>query len=234
MELDWSAQSPHIRTLFRPWQPGDGYDEATIQAAEERLGIRLPATLRNFYLAWGKRRDLTEQVDYLLHPDQLEMREDTFLFAAENQAVWYGGVPCEALEEADPPVVVGNPDEWLEVMKSGMIWRQSHAHLSGFLDDLTYLHAFCGGAIHGGYTQPTSPPLPAHHIAWLEENWSKAAATPMAFQMVPDPTMKKWPTLYVRDGQAFWTFGPCSLAARDAEAVDEIAQRFQITWATRW
>jgi hypothetical protein len=51
MELDWSAQSPHIRTLFHPWPPGDGYDEATIQVAEARLGLHLPATLRNFYLA---------------------------------------------------------------------------------------------------------------------------------------------------------------------------------------
>ncbi len=48
MEPDWSEQSPHIRTLFRPWQPGDGYDEAEIEAAEARLGVRLPASLRNF------------------------------------------------------------------------------------------------------------------------------------------------------------------------------------------
>ncbi len=48
MEPDWSEQSPHIRTLFRPWQPGDGYDEAEIEAAEARLGVRLPTTLRNF------------------------------------------------------------------------------------------------------------------------------------------------------------------------------------------
>ena len=59
MELDWSAQSPHIRSLFHPWQPGDGYEEADIVAAEKRLGVRLPTTLRNFYLAWGKRKDLT-------------------------------------------------------------------------------------------------------------------------------------------------------------------------------
>ena len=25
MEFDWSEQSPHIRSLYRPWQPGDGY-----------------------------------------------------------------------------------------------------------------------------------------------------------------------------------------------------------------
>jgi hypothetical protein len=33
MDLDWSAQSPHICTLFRPWQPGDGYDKAAMQEA---------------------------------------------------------------------------------------------------------------------------------------------------------------------------------------------------------
>jgi hypothetical protein len=59
MELDWSEQSPHIRSLYHPWQPGDGYDEAEIEAAEARLGFRLPSTLRNFYLAWGRRQDLT-------------------------------------------------------------------------------------------------------------------------------------------------------------------------------
>ena len=61
MELDWSEQSPHIRTLFRPWQPGEGYDEADIPEAEARLGVRLPPLLRNFYLAWGMRHDLTKK-----------------------------------------------------------------------------------------------------------------------------------------------------------------------------
>ena len=53
MELDWSEQSPHIRTLFRPWQPGDGYDEFKIKAVEARPGVRLPTTLRNILEAVG-------------------------------------------------------------------------------------------------------------------------------------------------------------------------------------
>jgi hypothetical protein len=53
MELDWSEQSPHIRTLYRRWQPGDGYEEAIIAAAEAKLGLRLPAILRNFYPTSG-------------------------------------------------------------------------------------------------------------------------------------------------------------------------------------
>src|ERR1051326_7742998 len=94
MELDWSAQSPHIRTLFRPWQLGDGYDEATIQEVETRLGIRLPAKLRNFYLAWGKRKDMTEAVDPLLSPEHLAIKEDALMFWVEHQAHRYWGVSC--------------------------------------------------------------------------------------------------------------------------------------------
>ena len=39
MELDWSKQSPHMRTLYPPWQPGDSYTEATLQTAEPQLGV---------------------------------------------------------------------------------------------------------------------------------------------------------------------------------------------------
>lgn len=45
MELDWFVQSPHISALFHPWQPGDGYHEAILQAAEAGLAVRLPVTL---------------------------------------------------------------------------------------------------------------------------------------------------------------------------------------------
>src|SRR5215467_5366690 len=102
MELDWSDQSPHIRTLFRPWQPGDGYEEASIQAAEARLGVRLPTALRNFYLAWGQRRELAMIHTYLLPPDDVVIRADTLIFWADHQAVRYWGVRREALEQSDP------------------------------------------------------------------------------------------------------------------------------------
>lgn len=145
------------------------------------------------------------------------------------------GVQVEALKEADPPVVrtASGPSGWR--VESELEWQPSHAHLSSFLDDMTYLHAFCpGGAMHGGFTRPYLPELPAHHRAWLEEQWSKATiVSPLVFGIVPDADFS-CPDLYVRDGQAFWwEYGGC-LAAREAEVVDEMAQRFEITWATRW
>jgi hypothetical protein len=177
---------------------------------------------------------MTQMNQHLLEPEGLVVRADTLIFCIENQSVVYWGVPLAALEEGDPPVAVteSGPSGW--DVASELNWSPSQAHLSGFLDDLTYLHAFCGGAIHGGWTQPYLPtPPPADQIAWLEEHWSKAAVTAMCLGFDPR-VVKEGPTLYVRDGQACCWLTGCSVAAREAEVVDEIGQRFQIKWANRW
>lgn len=227
--MDWSEQSPHIRSLYRPWQPGDGYDEATLQAAEARLGVRLPATLRSFYLAWGRREDLTQTSYYLLHPENLLIRAGTLMFWVENQAVVYWGIPREALAEPDPPVVITYSGESGWEVESELYWTPSHAQLSSLLDDLTYFHAF-GGATHRGVSAEMPPP--AQQIAWLEEAWDKAKVTPMCFGMSPD--IKECPTLYIREGQALWWVFRCIAVAGEAKALDEIAQALGITWEKRW
>lgn len=235
MELDWSPASPHIRSLYRPWQPGDGYDEAILAAEEARLGLRLPTPLRTFYRAWGKRADLTEGSDPFLNPEELLVRADTLIFWVENQAVFYGGVPCAALEEADPEVVMTEPGPSGWRVESELHWKPSQTSLSGFLDAMTYMRSFEGGAIHGAWSQMYAPALPAHHVAWLEKHWRKATVSPLTFRLLPDdPLMEHCPTLYVREGQAFFSLTWHRLAAREAEAVEELGQRFQIQWASRW
>ncbi len=233
MELDWSEQSPHIRTLFRPWQPSDGYDEAILQASEAQLGIRLPSTLRNFYLAWGRRQEMTRFVHPLLEPEDLVIRADTLIFWAENQAVFYWGVQRARLSEADPEVVMTESGSSGWEVESELNWKPSQTRLSGFLDAMIYKHALGGGAIHGASSGLGAPALPAHHVAWLEEHWRKVTISLWAFHLLPgDPTEL---TLYVRDGQAFCLYPTAQvLAARDAETIDEIGQRFQLTWAHRW
>jgi hypothetical protein len=240
MELDWSEQSPHIRTLFRPWQPGDGDEEATIQAAEERLGVRLPSPLRTFYLAWGKRRDLTAVVHPLLAPAELVIRADTLIFWVEHQAVSYWGVRCEALVQTNPPVVRSESGLSGWEVEADLDWRPSHAHLASLLDDMTYVHAFCpGGAMHGGQSSRPGPPdLATPDRTWLEAQWSTAtiASPPLFFGFTPGTDEEySYAPLYVRDGQAFfWEYGGYGLAAREREVVDEMAQRLQITWTRQW
>lgn len=230
MELDWSEQSPHIRSLYRPWQPGDGYDEASLQAAEARLGVRLPASLWNFYLAWGRREDLTRTSDYLLTPEELLIQANTLIFCAENQSVVYWGMPRKALVEPDPPVVVtlSGPSGWK--VESELQWTPSHTHLSSFLDDLTYQHALAGGAIHKGVSARMPPQT--QQLAWLEEAWGKARVTPTCFGLSPDDDVPF--TLYIRKGQALlWVF-ECVAVAGEARALDEIAQALQIIWEERY
>src|SRR5258706_7718472 len=105
MDLDWSEQSPHIRTLYRPWQQGDGYEEDVIAAAEARCGVRLSVTLRSFYRMWGRRQDLTRMNEVLLAPDEWVVHAGALIFCVENQSCWYWALPLAALTQADPPVV---------------------------------------------------------------------------------------------------------------------------------
>ncbi|GHO89407.1 hypothetical protein [Dictyobacter formicarum] len=233
MELDWSTQSPHIRSLYPPWQSGDGYEENIIQATEARLGSRLPTPLRTFYSTWGRRKDLTRLNQALVGPDKLVARPDALIFCFENQAVCSWAIRHEDLEKANPPVVVAYalPDwEWWEV-DAPLIWMPSHTHVSDFLDTLTYHHALCGGAIHGGYTHFF------HHQeyqnAWLEQQWQRTTVGPLVFGLVEDFS-DDLPPLYVRNGQALAWFLGCSVAVRKMETLDEISQALQVTWVKQW
>lgn len=243
MNLDWSEKSPHIRTLYRPWQIGDGYEEADLVAAEAKLGIRLPAPLRSFYRAWGRRDDLTSTYEVLVLPDDLVLKE-VLIFCTENQAVWYWGIPREALQEANPPIVIasaGQEPSFREV-EGPLDWKPSHAHLTDFLDDLTYQHAFAGGAIHGGYTDAGGAihggytdflPLQYQQIAWLEQQWEKTTVSGLCFKLKPG-TLRERLTLYVREGQALAWFCGWNAAVRDAEALGEMGQALQIIWEHQW
>ena len=197
------------------------YDEATLQAAEARLGVRLPRTLRQFYLAWGRRRDLTETMHPLLSPAELELRGDVLFFWAENQAVVLWGMKCERLEEADPLVVVARNEE------AGLAWTPSYARLSDFLDDMTYENALWGGAFYRGIS--ARGVQEAWQVHWLEDYWRKARVGPTALEVSPEDARR--PTLYIREGQAVrWEWYWWLAAAGSAQALNEIAQALQITW----
>ena len=235
MELDWSEQSPHIRTLYAPWQPGDGYEENVIAAREAEIGAQLPAPLRIFYQAWGCRRDLTQTNQYVLGLAGLVWRPDALVFCVENQGCCWWAIERTVLEEPDPPVVIADPENWnIEDIQAPLIWKPSHAHVSDFLNSLTYQHAFCGGALHGGWGsfQPQES-----HEAWLEQHWHRIKVRPMALQLADgyDLDLPEYIDIYGRDGQVLhWFPRGCSLATGSMEGLDAIGQAFQVTWSHRW
>lgn len=233
MNHDWSEQSPQIRKLFRPWQPGDGYDEAAVAAGEVRLGVRLPAVLRSFYLAWGKRRDLTEMKEYLLVPEEWVVHSGALIFSVENQAVCYWSMQLESLGASDPPVFIAEngPEEAWENTPE-LEWHRSHERVSQFLDDLTYMHAFSHGACYGARSRRGRPE--PRQLEWLERSWRKAKLTQMFLSHSVEPVGWIGSLVYIRDSQALWWFQECSAVAGSAEALDEIARELGVVWEERW
>ncbi|MFD7880375.1 SMI1/KNR4 family protein [Streptomyces sp. NPDC059766] len=90
----------------RPLEPADGFGEAELAAAERRLGVPLPAALREAYGLFGRRSDLTSNHDTLLGPDQLYVADGALVYQTENQGAAFWGVLLTDLEQDDPATVM--------------------------------------------------------------------------------------------------------------------------------
>ncbi|MFJ6614815.1 SMI1/KNR4 family protein [Streptomyces sp. NPDC091289] len=90
---------------------GDGWADADLAEAEERLGVRLPAALREAYLLFGRRQDLTSNHDELLGPAALYVDDagEALVFRHENQGAASWGILLGSLRDDDPAVCV-RPD----------------------------------------------------------------------------------------------------------------------------
>jgi hypothetical protein len=104
----WRFIRRFAESWLTPLSDDNGWTEADLQAAEQRLGLRLPPAIREAYALFGRRQDLTSVQDRLLDPDQLQvdMTGEVLVYRVENQSVAVWGVPLAAIDQADPPVVV--------------------------------------------------------------------------------------------------------------------------------
>lgn len=86
----------------------DGWTEADLDAAEERLGLRLPTALREAYLLFGRRQDLTSNHDVLLGPAELYVdgAKEALVFRHENQGAASWGILVDSLQDEDPAVFI--------------------------------------------------------------------------------------------------------------------------------
>ena len=111
----WEFVRAIMAAFDRPVAEGDGIDAGRVQAANERLG-GIPAALREAYLLFGRRTDLTAAQDQLLAPEQLRSNADGILvFRVENQycASWGIRVPALGAGQDDPPAVVNVGRGWV-------------------------------------------------------------------------------------------------------------------------
>jgi hypothetical protein len=104
----WRFIRRYAESWLTPLTDNDGWTEADLQAAEQRLGIRLPAAIREAYAVFGRRQDLTSVQNRLLVPEELEvdLTGEVLIYRVENQAVAVWGVPLAAMGQPDPPVLV--------------------------------------------------------------------------------------------------------------------------------
>lgn len=105
------------REWLTPLQDGDGCTAEEVAAAEERLGLRLPASLAAFYQLAGRRRDLTSNQDHLVPLNSLTAEDGVLIHRIENQGCASWGVRVSDLGLADPPVV------FCEGYRDGGPWR---------------------------------------------------------------------------------------------------------------
>ncbi len=91
-----------------PLAAGDGVSRDSWLAAEQRIGVDLPAALREAYLLFGRRPDLTARQDRLVSPHELSFDDSgtAVVFRVENQYCAEWGVVAADLASADPPVYV--------------------------------------------------------------------------------------------------------------------------------
>lgn len=128
--------------LGYPLSKRDGLLDAEIEKAEVRLGIKLPASLRDYYLVAGREKIFNHVFNRLSAPNEWEIHARKLIFMKENQTVVVWGVPVSNTRTADPlvfqcPLVSGELGKWYS----------ERIHCSGFLQFMIHLQAAYGGGM---------------------------------------------------------------------------------------
>jgi hypothetical protein len=119
----------------------DACSNADVEDAENRLEIRLPESLKAYYLVAGREKRINQFHNRLLLPEKLFIDSGRVVFLEENQWVVFWGVPAVQEIQRDAGVFQGvnRHDEGIE-------WHPEHDSCFTFLNVMAVWHASCGGA----------------------------------------------------------------------------------------
>ena len=128
----WRLIERFAQTWGNPLCKGDGYSEAELMTAEQRLGLRLPTALREAYVMFGRRQDLVGPPDGLrplLSPERLYTQKlhaaggiELLIFHSENYGCWDCGIRLTDLDLPDPPTVFWNTCGDDDCQTFGAVW----------------------------------------------------------------------------------------------------------------
>jgi hypothetical protein len=148
------SYSEQYRTAFaalaRPLVADDGLEEQVVMEAEDRLGVRLPDALREYYRLAGRFDQFNRAHNRLLKPEEWSIDNGKVVFHVENQAVVIWGVEATESPVADPPVfqAVNGPGKPSQ-------WELEHGRCSEFLLVELHMQAVWGGLDHLGMAEIT-------------------------------------------------------------------------------
>ena len=108
-------------------------NEARLETVEEKLGLRLPEALREYYIVAGNTK-INRVYNRLTKPEDLVLSKGYMVFYVENQGVasWSFKLPLE--DAIDPLVYSGDPEP-----------TNLESKISDFLVTMAYFQATMGG-----------------------------------------------------------------------------------------
>lgn len=120
------------RLLGRSLQDTDGLLSSDIKSQADEAGFSLPLALSDYYSVAGN-LELNSAHNRLLAPNELHLdfEETTMVFMDENQSVCAWGIQLDDLNNDDPIVYQGQPDdgEWYSEECSASEWLEISLYL---------------------------------------------------------------------------------------------------------
>jgi hypothetical protein len=150
-----------IKALARSVTSEDGVPAAEIAAGEQRLGIRVPSALRDYYLIAGRFDQLNCSHNQLYAPSDWFADGGNLAFMEESQAVVFWGIPTSDESDDDPQVLQG-----VNVSNQPIEWHPEHGCCSEFLLLMLHWQACCGGMSFTGGADISSLALRRIRAEW--------------------------------------------------------------------
>jgi len=100
-----------VSSVFGPVKAMDRISEKGILEAEDRVKLKLPSILLEYYRFVGNHPQVSEGMNHLLKPPALYLRNGGLIFQEENQKYYFCGILAVDVSKSDPPVMQGNCGE---------------------------------------------------------------------------------------------------------------------------
>ena len=160
-----------IKVLYNlPGNKNFGFNESVILEMENEHNIKIPKTLRDYYLNLGKHKNINSTFNRLLKTkDEVGFTDDKnyFVFYEENQSVVYWAIYKNDLENNNPKVY-GNYDP----KNSMQDWFIDADSTDGFLLSMALWNGVLGGL---KFTANYSPNKSVEEkiVKTIEKNWKE-------------------------------------------------------------